>query len=345
MRDTGGPNIRRVGFPMAVCLLGLGANLDDRQHQLDTAVAQLSAHPAISVRSVSRWRQTPPIGGPAGQADFLNGAVLLETSLSAAELFRVIQSIEQSLGRQRRRRWDARRIDIDILLYEGLVCQTDELQLPHPWMAVRRFVLEPAAEIAPELRHPVLGWTVGQLARHLATVPPRFALTGNAPTDLLAALASRAGASLVVDPLVGGETTAAKSTRPTCGQQLEFLQQRRQTLSKPDWTRPARAVISQFWLEESRLAGQASLSGSEWQAFQAQFEAQTAAIPPPKLLIIWLAQGAPRLAAQVPLPPDDYRQLVKQHLQSLNLFPSVEITAADSRRFLQEAAAAVKCMQ
>ncbi len=152
---------------MTVCLLGLGANLGDPQLQLDDAVRRLAGHPGIAVRAVSRWRVTTPIGGPPGQPDFLNGAVLLDTRLTVFELLRQIQGIEQALGRRRGQRWDARPIDIDILLFGQTICRRRDLQVPHPWMPVRRFVLEPAAEIAAALRHPVLGWTVA------ADGPPR----------------------------------------------------------------------------------------------------------------------------------------------------------------------------
>jgi 2-amino-4-hydroxy-6-hydroxymethyldihydropteridine diphosphokinase len=309
---------------MSVCLLGLGANLDDRQQQLDAAVGQLAEHPAVSVRAVSRWRVTPPIGGPPGTADYLNGAALIDTRLSVTELFEVIRSIERGLGRRRRQRWDARRIDIDILLFDDLVCHTQDLQVPHPWMAVRRFVLEPAAEIAPEFPHPMVGWTVGQLAKHLMAEPLRFALCGSTDPEHFAELARNAGAHPVDDPLVDRErTTRPESTRPNYGQQIEFLHRRQRSLFESEWREPVQAVISRFWLEESRLVAGASLSGAERQAFEAEFEARTASIPPPKLLIIWLAQGVPRSAEQVRLSRNDFRQMVMQQVKSLSLFHSL----------------------
>ena len=97
-----------------------------------------------------------PIGGPAGQEPFLNAAALLETSLPPAELLARLQRIELHLGRTRETRWAARTLDLDLLLYDNLVLNTPYLTLPHPRMAFRRFVLEPAAEVAPEMAHPRL---------------------------------------------------------------------------------------------------------------------------------------------------------------------------------------------
>ena len=126
----------------------------------------------------SSWRETAPIGGPPGQAAFLNGAVKLETPLPPHELLGCLQQIEGELGRRRAERWGPRPIDLDLLLYDELILTTPELVLPHPRMAWRRFVLEPAAEVAGSMIHPTIRWTLARLLAHLNESMPYVAITG-----------------------------------------------------------------------------------------------------------------------------------------------------------------------
>ncbi len=211
---------------MAVCLLGLGANLGDPRRQLDHAVHRLHEHAAIRVRNTSDWLATTPIGGPTGQPEFLNGAVVVDTTLSPVELLTITQALERSLGRSREVHWDARPLDIDILLWGDLICHTPTLQIPHPWMAVRRFVLEPAAQIAPQLRHPALGWTIRQMLDHVVHAPPRFALTGVIGTARMLTLAQHTGATSLSDPLTGEGVSEPRSTRPSDARTIEFVERR-----------------------------------------------------------------------------------------------------------------------
>jgi pantoate--beta-alanine ligase len=154
---------------MAICLLGLGSNLGDRVANLLRAVAALSSRPDIAVRRISSFHETEPVGGPAGQGKFLNAAALVETALSPAELLQTLAGIEQRMGRDRHEIWGPRTIDLDLLLYEQVVVETPQVVVPHPRMHERRFVLAPAAEIAPELVHPILELTVAEL---LSRLPP-----------------------------------------------------------------------------------------------------------------------------------------------------------------------------
>jgi len=156
---------------MTSCLIGLGANLGDRRAALDEAVDRLSRHPELELRKKSRWLQTDPVGGPGEQAEFLNGAALLETTLEPRELVAELLSVEKALGRHRTVRWAAREIDLDLLLYGDRVIESPEVTVPHPRMAFRRFVLEPAAQIAPQMVHPQLGWTIERLLENINRRP------------------------------------------------------------------------------------------------------------------------------------------------------------------------------
>jgi len=152
---------------MPLAFVGLGSNLGDRLATLRAAAHAIADHPSVRVllpRDAAALYETSPVGGPPGQPGFLNSALRLETSLSAFALLEVAQSIETSLGRTRGRRWEARVIDIDLLLFGERVVDSPMLTLPHPRLHERRFVLEPLSELAGDLIHPVLGISITTLA-------------------------------------------------------------------------------------------------------------------------------------------------------------------------------------
>jgi 2-amino-4-hydroxy-6-hydroxymethyldihydropteridine diphosphokinase len=131
--------------------VGLGANLGDRERTLLAAVAALAAEPEIEVVAVSSLRETEPVG-VGEQPRFLNGAVALDTTLSAARLLERLLSVEQRFGRVRvPGEHGPRTLDLDLLLYGDAVIDEPGLTVPHPRLHERRFVLEPLAELAPAL--------------------------------------------------------------------------------------------------------------------------------------------------------------------------------------------------
>jgi 2-amino-4-hydroxy-6-hydroxymethyldihydropteridine diphosphokinase len=175
---------------MPLCLIGLGANLGDPSETLRAALNALASHPEIELEAASSFLATKPIGGPEGQGEFLNACATIRTQLSPRETIRALLEIEASLGRTRRTRWEARKLDLDLLLYGELTYREEGVEVPHPRMPSRRFVLDPAEEIAPEMVHPTTGWTVGAMARHLRDAPNLAMLTGQPEIDRSGVVAS-----------------------------------------------------------------------------------------------------------------------------------------------------------
>jgi len=154
--------------------VGLGSNLGDREASIRRAAEMLGRRDGILVMQVSSFMETDPVGGPPGQGKFLNAAAALDTTLSPQQLLVACMKVERELGRARgpdEPRWGARPIDIDILLYGDEIVRERDLEIPHPRMHKREFVLRPLAEIAPDARHPVMNVSVAELLGEVPVMP------------------------------------------------------------------------------------------------------------------------------------------------------------------------------
>lgn len=163
---------------MTDCLISLGSNLGDRRGALDRAVAALDLHAGVTLVGVSGWHDSTPVGGPAGQGGFLNGAARLETELAPAELLALLQQVEQAGGRERSVRWSARTLDVDLLLFGKAVVRTPSLRVPHPRMTYRPFVMQPSREIAPAMLHPELDADLSNIDENRQTGADAIRLAG-----------------------------------------------------------------------------------------------------------------------------------------------------------------------
>ena len=140
---------------MLAVFIGLGSNLGNREDYINQAIDYLRKNPNIIIGKISSIIETNPQGA-VNQGKYLNAVIKLETNLSAFNLLKELQSIENSLGRVRSFKNAARTIDLDILLYGNEVTNQPQLKVPHPRMFERKFVIEPLLEIAPELKNKLI---------------------------------------------------------------------------------------------------------------------------------------------------------------------------------------------
>jgi 2-amino-4-hydroxy-6-hydroxymethyldihydropteridine diphosphokinase len=146
--------------------VGLGSNLGDRLANLGAAVDRLAWEPGFALRRVSLAYESEPVGPP--QPRYLNAVAQLGTLLTPRATLQRLRAIEEEVGRIRRERWGSREIDLDLLLFGDRTVQETGLQIPHPLLAQRAFVLMPLEEIAAEAIHPALGASARELLARLA---------------------------------------------------------------------------------------------------------------------------------------------------------------------------------
>ncbi len=139
---------------MSIAFIGMGSNQGDRQQNILQAMAYINISHNMQIEKTSGLYNTEPVGYTR-QPDFLNSVIQINTTFSPSQLLATCLDIEQKMGRYRQRRWGPRIIDVDILTFDDIVHHDDELDIPHPEIANRRFVLVPFAEISPDKVIPV----------------------------------------------------------------------------------------------------------------------------------------------------------------------------------------------
>ncbi len=136
-------------LPIKVAV-GLGSGLGDRAAHLELALRQLAAHSGLQFLAASRWVWSPPLKGGQARSWFLNGVAVFEAVLHLEELLDVCCQLEDRAGRRRALHWGDRPLDLDLLVAQGVACATPRLNLPHPELSRRPFVLQPLLEVWPE---------------------------------------------------------------------------------------------------------------------------------------------------------------------------------------------------
>ena len=250
----------------AHCLIGCGANEGARREQLNQAIDMLRFMPGVRLVDVSQFLETLPVGGPPGQSPYLNAACLIETTFKPAEVLDMLLAVENTLHRSRETRWGPRTIDLDLLLYDDCVLKTECLQVPHPRMTTRRFVLEPAAAIAADLKHPVAGCTIRELLENISERHLHVAVVGvpgSGAPEIADAVADVTLSRLIHAPAPlplnffrspNGEQSAIKEE--LVDQLLLLSQKYAAPLLKANWPVDPHGTVTDYWIESIRLAAQ-----------------------------------------------------------------------------------------
>jgi 2-amino-4-hydroxy-6-hydroxymethyldihydropteridine diphosphokinase len=324
------------GIAMSTCLVGIGANLGNRADTIRTAAGQLADHVAIESIALSGNFETTPVGGSVPQPDFLNAAVRLETSLDPSTLLDLLHQIEQRCGRQRGEHWSARTLDLDLLLYDQRVIASDRLTVPHPRMVFRRFVLQPAAEVAADLVHARMGWSVRQLLDHLDASAYYLAIGGGDPRlrqRLAETVAAELDARLLHDP---ERSSLAAAAGPIATPTLESLQAQAHTLAQARWPGNTQLAISDFWFDSWSLGAQASGLGQTSGGGQAVGEA-------------WQTLRSDVVTPRLTLLLDDNRgsdnETIRQYAAQPTLGPVLLVPTNDWPWAIAETIAACQAMQ
>jgi 2-amino-4-hydroxy-6-hydroxymethyldihydropteridine diphosphokinase len=327
---------------------------------MDEAIQRICGNPQVRWLRQSSYHSTNAIGGPDGQQAFLNAALLVETTLGPAALLEWTQKIEKEMGRERLVRWGPRRIDIDILLFGTAEVRSPPLEIPHPRMTCRPFVLLPAVEIAPQMEHRPTGWTIAKLVQHLQESPKLLAVVGmpgRGAAEIVQRAAGSCGARRLSDHADPAMIWAAVDCHSDWMEgQLESLRCRCQQLDQAatDHSAP-NFVISDFWVSQTLALSRTRLHQAEQTVFAKRYQAATRQLPLPRLRV--LIDGTPQqaidglTAAGLALTEADvrrlesYQQNLRQIVRAPLQGPLLDLTGADSDAAVVEIMAAVDAMK
>jgi len=273
--------------------IGLGSNLGDRRKYIEDAIKMLSETGGVEVCGVSDIIETKPLGRKE-QPDYLNAAVEIQTTLDARELHTKLIEIENKLGRERKGKWEARTIDLDLLLFGEQVVNFPELKIPHPQMHFRSFMLKGLFQLNPKLIHPVMNVSVKELASRLngrdfileanrSQLISVAGLIGVGKTTLARKLAENFGCKLLLEPYDKNpflpEVYAGRKEL-ALDSQMFFLKYRVDQLSG-DSLEEGKITVSDYIFEQERIYARRLLDEKQLDVYNESYDSVSskAALP------------------------------------------------------------------
>jgi 2-amino-4-hydroxy-6-hydroxymethyldihydropteridine diphosphokinase len=277
--------------------IGLGSNLGVPEANVNAALEALAKHPEMIDVQSSSFYETKPLG-PVDQSPFLNTVAKVRTTLSCNQLFGLLQKIEQELGRQRSEHWGPRIIDLDLLLYDDVVINEQDLTVPHSQMHLRSFVLKGLCELAPDVMHSVLGRTIQELAGRLngenywldANKPQLISIAGNigvGKTTLAAGLAERLNAKFITEKYDENPYLAdvyAGKRELALDSELFFLSSSASQLRK-DRMISGRCYVNDYVFEKALIYASGWLEPNDLANYQKHFDSICEVVTDPVLVI------------------------------------------------------------
>jgi 2-amino-4-hydroxy-6-hydroxymethyldihydropteridine diphosphokinase len=185
---------------MTRCLIALGGNIGVSEAVFEAAMSQLQ-RPGIDLIRVAKTLKTRPVGASAGE-EFLNTAATLETSLDPQELLSALHEVENAFGRTRTIHWGPRTLDLDLCLFGDEIIDSNLLVIPHPAMWYRRFVIDPALDVAAEMQHPLLRQSIRELHRELHQCPLKIAISDSETNPAMSVCSAVLKEALHLDPAI-----------------------------------------------------------------------------------------------------------------------------------------------
>ncbi len=315
----------------ATAYIGLGSNLGDREKSIRDALRILGGNGSVEVARVSELKETQPLAKMA-QPMYLNGVAEVRTALKPAELLVKLKSVEAALGRQAHTTWQPRPVDLDLLLFNDQVLDTPELIVPHSQMHLRSFVLDGLCQLNPQLVHPVLKESVGELSRRLAggdffldPQAPRLisvsGVIGVGKTTLARKLAEVLPATVLFEPYDTNPFLAqvyAGKTELALDSQLYFLVHRAEQLSPKSLPRD-RVFVTDYVFQKELIYARRLLDGPQLQLYESIYPpfAQKAATPS---VVIYLEDSPANCLKRIHYRNRPYEQQMKlEFLEALDV--------------------------
>ncbi len=310
--------------------IGLGSNLGDRSSYIDRAVGLLKNTHGVELMRLSDIIETEPLGH-IDQPKYFNAVAEITTSLPPEELFTQMQKIESTLDRNTGSKWQARTIDLDLLLYKDQIIKTDQLQVPHSQLHLRTFVLKGLSQIAPDLIHPSLNISMAELLNRLNggdffidPEKPKLVsiagLIGVGKTTLGQKLAEQFGTELLREPYDTNpympEVYAGKADQ-ALNSQLYFLNHRVEQLD-PESLKPGKAIFTDYIFEKELIYSEKLLDKAQLHEYEKQYPTAYKNVAKP-ILVIYLKDSPGNCLERIHERNRPYEQKIKREfLTELN---------------------------